>query len=399
MRKVLVVDVRLAKVFPALGKWSLVTLMATFLASGFAATVKQPDQVPPLPFAAQVCLQCHELEQVGKFVADGRPLVRHSQAADLEGSVHVDLDCTDCHADRELLPPAGADRKSKEAREFAIAMSENCRDCHKQEAKKGDGSVHASRLRAGQFLAPVCSDCHTAHSVNRKVVEGDACLACHKEALGLHSKWLPNTGRHLEAVACAVCHAPAGKPMVVLALVDHGTRRQVAQGPGAQDFGAQLAKADAGGDGLDPVELRTLLALVNADAKLPRVGLRGRMELVVPSDEHGLADTSKALRECVSCHVSRADAFQRVALSYIDADGKRVRYPAQREVLTSIYSIDSLREFYVVGGTRIELLDLVLLMAVIGGIAMPIGHQLIKRLVVSQGTTGQSSDDDLPKQQ
>lgn len=399
MREVWIVGGRLAQLVPALGKWSMALLVATYVASGMAAPTPKADQVPPLPFAAQVCLTCHEPDQVGKFVAAGKPLVRHSQFDELQNSVHVDFDCTDCHADRELLPPVGVERKSKEAREFAIAMSENCRDCHKKEAKKGDGSVHAARLRDQQLLAPVCADCHTAHSVNPKVVEGDACLACHKEALGLHAKWLPNTRRHLEAVACAVCHAPAGKPMVVLALVDRGTRKQVAQGAGAQDYGEQLAKVDAAGDGLDPVELRTLLGLVNADEKLPPVGLRGRMELMVPSDEHGLADNTKALRLCASCHVSRADAFQRVALSYIDTDGKRVRYPAQREVLTSIYSIDSLREFYVVGGTRIELLDLVLLMAVFGGIAMPIGHQLIKRLVVSQAGTGQSSDDDQPKQQ
>jgi hypothetical protein len=397
MREVLIVGGRLAQLVRAFGKWSLAVLAATYVASALAAPAPKP-QAPPLPFAAQACLDCHEPEQVGKFVAAGKPLARHSQVEELQGSVHADLDCTDCHADRELLPPAGADRKSKQAREFAIAMSENCRDCHKQEAKKGDGSIHAARLRDQQLQAPVCADCHTAHSVNRKVVEGDACLACHNEALGLHAKWLPNTRRHLEAVACAVCHAPAGKPMVVLALVDRGTRRQVAQGAGAHDYGEQLAKADAAGDGLDPVELRALLGMVNADEKLPPVGLRGRMELMVPADEHGLADNTKALRLCASCHVSRADAFQRVALSYIDAEGKRVRYPAQREVLTSIYSIDSLREFYVIGGTRIELLDLVLLMAVCGGIAMPIGHQLIRRLVVSQGKSQQSSENDQTKQ-
>lgn len=396
MREVLVVGGGLAQLVPAFGKWSLAVLAATCVASALAAPAPKP-QAPPLPFAAQACLNCHQSEQVGKFVAAGKQLARHSQVEDLQGSVHAELDCTDCHADRELLPPAGADRKSKQAREFAIAMSENCRDCHKQEAKKGDGSVHAARLRDQQLQAPVCADCHSAHSVNRKVVEGDACLACHDEALGLHAKWLPNTRRHLEAVACAVCHAPAGKPMVVLALVDRGTRRQVAQGSGAHDYGEQLAKADAAGDGLDPVELRALLGMVNADEKLPPVGLRGRMELMVPADEHGLADNTKALRLCDNCHVSRADAFLRVALSYIDAEGKRVRYPAQREVLTSIYSIDSLREFYVIGGTRIELLDLVLLMAVCGGIAMPIGHQLIKRLVVSQGKSQQSSEDEQTK--
>ena len=371
------------------------TLAALVLGLVFAAGASAAPDTKGLPEGAKECVECHQPELIRKLVADGKPLAKHAQTADLAKSVHVDLECSDCHSDGDPARPAVADRKAKEAREYSIAMSENCRSCHKKEAKKNDASIHAVRAREGQFAAPACADCHSAHSVNRKVAERDPCLSCHEKAVETHAKWLPNTKRHLEAVACAMCHAPAGKSMVVLAFADRATKKPVVQKEGAWDFPALFEAVDVGEKGVDPLELRRLLGLVNADDKLPRVSLRGRMELVTPADEHGLADNSKALRDCASCHVARADAFQRVSLSYIDEDGRMVRHPADKEVLTSIFSIDSVREFYVVGGTRIELLDLLILLAVFAGISMPIGHQLVKRLVSEPPppSTGPGHDD------
>lgn len=373
---------------------SAATLAVLLLGTALVAPALAAEDKKALPQAAQACAECHKPELVKQWVAAGTPLAQHTQVAALEKSVHAELDCSDCHSDSDPARPATTDRKSKEAREYAVAMSSNCRDCHKKEARKNDTSIHTTRLKDGVFAAPVCADCHSAHSVTRKVAERDPCLACHEKAQATHAKWLPNTRRHLEAVACAMCHAPAGKSMVVLALADRATKKPLTQQEGARDFAALLEQVDGGAKGLDPVELRTLLGLINADDKLPRASLRGRMELVAPADEHGLADNSQALRDCASCHVARADAFQRVSLSYIDDEGRMVRYPADKEVLTSLYSIDSVREFYVVGGTRIELLDLLLLLAVFGGISMPIGHQLVKRLVAEPATPPAPARDD-----
>ena len=56
-------------------------------------------------------------------------------------------------------------------------------------------------------------------------------------------------------------------------------------------------------------------------------------------------------------------------------------YDAQKEVLSSPTSVDSVRGFYAVGGTRMGALDLLLLAALAGGIAAPLGHLLLRRLL------------------
>ena len=68
----------------------------------------------------------------------------------------------------------------------------------------------------------------------------------------------------------------------------------------------------------------------------------------------------------------------------VSAEGKPLRYKAQKEVLSSVLSVDSLREFYAVGGTRNALLDGLLVLAVFGGLAVPVGHQILKRIVTRQ---------------
>src|SRR6185369_4083493 len=152
----------------------------------------------------------------------------------------------------------------KSRRDHAAALNDGCKDCHKKHVTLYQDSVHAAQLKQGSGKAPMCSDCHAVHSLQsvkivrpvaetpclkchedigrayvadvhglERVAKGkpapicadchqahaihaasagdglkDACLACHKEAVAQHKDWLPNTGRHFEAISCPVCHAP-----------------------------------------------------------------------------------------------------------------------------------------------------------------------------------------------
>ena len=70
-----------------------------------------------------------------------------------------------------------------------------------------------------------------------------------------------------------------------------------------------------------------------------------------------------------------------MTISIVRADGRPVRYEANNEVLSSPVSVDSVAGFYVVGGTRVQLLDMLLLLAVFAGISVPIGHMTMRRLL------------------
>jgi hypothetical protein len=63
-----------------------------------------------------------------------------------------------------------------------------------------------------------------------------------------------------------------------------------------------------------------------------------------------------------------------VTVSIVDANGMPIRYGAESEALSSILSIDAVRGFYALGATRMELLDWLLILAFLGGLAIPAGH-------------------------
>jgi hypothetical protein len=50
-------------------------------------------------------------------------------------------------------------------------------------------------------------------------------------------------------------------------------------------------------------------------------------------------------------------------------------------VLSSVISVDSVRGFYAPGGTRIKLLDGLLVLAILAGAAVPVGHITLGKIL------------------
>jgi hypothetical protein len=58
-----------------------------------------------------------------------------------------------------------------------------------------------------------------------------------------------------------------------------------------------------------------------------------------------------------------------------------VRYETAPEVVNGVSSVDSMRAFYAPGGTRVQALDILLALAVGGGILAPLGHLVMRSLM------------------
>jgi hypothetical protein len=66
-----------------------------------------------------------------------------------------------------------------------------------------------------------------------------------------------------------------------------------------------------------------------------------------------------------------------VTISLVGPEGRRVGYGANADVLNSAISLDSVSGFYAIGGTRIKLLDILLILAIIGGVGIAVGHVIL----------------------
>ena len=265
------------------------------------------------------------------------------------------------------------------ARQYALAQYQTCGACHGPVFETFERSVHAVQVREGKAGAPVCGDCHPPHAVVPASVQGgpkDACVGCHGDAASRHEEWLPNAVNHLRAVTCPACHAPGALPRVDLQ-IQRGTQ-PLSDRDGTLQFERRARVADANGDGLDATEFRSLIADLERGGE--KVSLRGRIELRSGVEAHELPSKALAIRDCAKCHDANAAAFQSVTVSILDVDGRPVRYNAQKEILTSAITWDALRGFYAIGGTRFKLLDIILGLGLIGGLAVPALHLAVRRL-------------------
>jgi hypothetical protein len=157
-----------------------------------------------------------------------------------------------------------------------------------------------------------------------------------------------------------------------LQLYDNLTEAPVAQHENDAVFGKRLREIDAAGDGLDPLELWSLIRQTSQEGQATDVTLRGRMEVSTGADAHRLAAKTSAVRDCQSCHQYGADPIAR-------PDGRKQRYEADSEILNSVVSVAAVNDFYTLGGTRIKLLDGLLILGLVSGLAIPLGHMAIGR--------------------
>ena len=386
------------------------------------------------------CLTCHSMK-LKKSLEDGGKLSLHVPAADFAESVHSNFGCTSCHQDIGAREHPKTKVAINNKRDYAVEKNQSCRKCHAAKFKQYEGSIHASLVADGNDAAPLCTDCHSAHAVKSlavyqpltgepcknchenifeaytQSVHGEArangnvirashiqapicadchrahditavaandrlqstCLDCHEGASLAHEDWLPNAGLHLDVVACAACHSPMAERRIDLQLYDNLTQAPVTQHENDAVFGERLREIDAEGDGLDPLELWSLIRQTTQDGQATDVTLRGRMEVSTGADAHRLAAKTSAVRDCETCHQYGADAFQNVTVSIARPDGRKQRYEADSEILNSVVSVAAVNDFYTLGGTRIRLLDGLLILGLIGGLAIPLGHMAIGR--------------------
>ena len=257
-----------------------------------------------------------------------------------------------------------------------------CKNCHAAIFNAYAASMHGkARSKPGESAAPLCSDCHSAHEVavaSAREGRKTACLGCHAGALGAHQKWLPNAELHFETVSCPVCHSPTAKRRVDLRLFNSVAQQDLVEQKGVPKFERRARSADAQGGGLDAIELWNFMKVFNRDGVAGKTTLRGRMEVGSGVEAHQLAEKTRAISDCNICHREGAEAFQQVTVSIAGPDGRPVRYGANKEVLNSVFSVDSMGGFYAIGATRIKLLDILFLLSLFSGIAVPVGHLTAK---------------------
>lgn len=314
--------------------------------------------------ASEACARCHP-----------------DKSAQHKGSIHFAMlsagnkrtpVCSDCHGAHAVGPKALADTMA----------GQPCRKCHQDIFAAYQGSVHGVAKQSGAGHAPICSDCHYAHEVKPAMASRsprEMCMACHPGVASLHDKWLPNTEAHFNAVACTACHVPEGYKRSVYLRATQGEKGMMMSDSVMRKIlaGTKVVLAAAKGDHLEADELWRLYSDKSTGAD---VHLNGTVNLNDRRHAHRLAPKTEAVRQCEWCHSANAEFFQSVSMAVARTDGREALYEVDSEALKSVYAMLPLNQFYVLGGTRIRVLDYIGGAMVLGGIMVPIAHGTLRAL-------------------
>ena len=311
----------------------------------------------------------------------------HEKASqDYRSSVHLDMlkrgnskapACTDCHGDHAVV-------STKTYRNIGIT---SCNKCHSDMNSSYEASMHGKAWKKGDEKAPTCASCHNAHNVEStlttKIKEG--CLKCHKEAAKAHNSWLKNppitlpsfAEAHFDVVSCAACHSPGAARAIYLSINDRKTGKPLPEEEILKiletDSEGLMQKMDTNADGsIDAKEIWDLYALLYK--KETTTVFMGKMDVTKATEAHLIGGKAEATRDCEKCHHPDAEFFKDIFLVMKKADGQTRLLPAKQDALNSIYTIIPARKFYALGSTSIKLFDIIFVVALIGGIAVPIGH-------------------------
>ncbi|QER42233.1 cytochrome c family protein [Thermodesulfobacterium sp. TA1] len=381
----------------------------------------------------QYCLTCHSRNITKKF-ENGEVLSVRVDGAHLLNSVHKDLKCSDCHKGYSKTEhPIKKIASLKEYRKQAIEVCKQCHtketeqfnksihakafyqgkenapdclkchdyhkvarilpnnelklnlcaSCHGEEAKAYKESIHFKALSEAKPNAPNCSNCHKAHDVLpiNMANLNDSCLACHKDSKKAHNKWLYNppftlesfVDVHFKGSSCSACHAK-GEKAVILTLVNKDKKTPFTIDELSKvlnwDVEQVVEKIDFNKDGL--IQEKELWEFLGTVKQKVKVELKGRIDITNPNDAHKILSKKEAIKDCAVCHSSEAKF---VGVLEINKEGeKTLKTSVDRKVLNSFYAIPNVKDFYVLGLSRISVLDVLFVLAVVCGLGFGLGH-------------------------
>ena len=113
------------------------------------------------------------------------------------------------------------------------------------------------------------------------------------------------------------------------------------------------------------------------------------MEVMSGVAAHQIANKSLAVRTCDSCHEPGSRQRQNVTVSIPGADGRKQSFEADREALSNVGAVNSISDFYELGGNKNKLLDYMLLLSLLAGFAIPIGHFTLGKMIKEKINKGE----------
>ncbi|MCD6526484.1 MAG: cytochrome C [Desulfuromonas sp.] len=308
------------------------------------------------------CLACHtEAEDVGEENAINGQL--------FAVTAHAEEGCTACHEVGDEHPDDGQE----------TGMAATCADCHDGIDSQYSASAHSANAS--------CTECHDVHqALPTAKVSGlqmnAVCSVCHDSAdvEESHSAWLPEADLHLRSAACVTCHSSAEKFAVSMYVsqregndryadfvqLDYQQLKQFAGDKSVET----LIDADQNGE----VSMDEMSAFYSNNE---RSGLRLWAMMTPDAVGHDFKAMENRA-DCTYCHSVDPEVMDNSFISLPQQDGTYKLI--QMEKGSTLHPLFGTPDFYMVGASRNKIMNILGLLILLGGMALPVGHGTMRLL-------------------
>lgn len=297
------------------------------------------------------CILCHS----AKDLRSSRGEIRFIDPTRFSGSVHgkIGFTCTSCH---EGITSINPDKRIP----HRVGIEPKCPECHQKENQAYSKSRHA------QVSKKICYSCHNPHySISFRQMSGrdrqKICLKCH-ESTGTH-KWLPQKDLHFNYLECTSCHDLNAEIGMVVSIVDRNNPlpdqtvdyARLAPFIGSGKPGL-IETVDQDKNGmLSELEISSFMRKVR-EKGIPGASLQIRILVLRPA--HNFTNRGEETRDCSLCHSRNAKFYSKLFLEIPEKDGELRTVPLERQILALRGEGSFLRNFYLLGESKIRAEDL-----------------------------------------
>jgi len=311
----------------------------------------------------QTCLDCHaDINKVAK-----KNLI---SSEGFSHTTHAELGCKTCHDTITADHP----------KDGKVTRTTTCTNCHGDIAAEYATSKHSMEVSN-------CSACHNPHKVKKPdeisaLAMTATCMSCHNhnKIKSTHAQWLPQTDLHLGAITCVTCHTKS-KDYVVSVYITRRSTKIDASSPIIADYSYLSNKAgsqdvqylvDSNRDNYISIEE---LKVFNKNPANRDLYLKA---ILTPSETSHVFQISDKSWNCTFCHASGPSSTQTTKLVLPNKDGSFTGFDVEKG--TTITSLNAIPNFYMMGSSRNNLVNIFGGMLLVGGMIMPVGHGFIRFL-------------------
>ncbi len=297
------------------------------------------------------CIFCHGSPDLHST----RGETRFIDPTRFSGSVHgkIGFTCTSCH---EGITSINTVKRIP----HRIGIKPKCAECHQKENQIYSKSRHA------QVSKKTCGSCHDPHYIipfhqmsvpDRQQI----CQKCH-DTEGTH-QWLPQKALHFNYLECASCHDLSAEIGIAFYIVD-------TKGPKPDhmlDYARLSQFIGSGKQGLietlDPDKNGILSEseISSFITKLRKNGIPGadlEVRILVLKPAHNFAGGGEGIRDCSFCHSKNAKVYSKLFFQIPEKNGDLRTIPLERRLSAVLGEGSFLKNFYLLGESRIRTDDL-----------------------------------------